>query len=100
MATETLRKETSMLVEFSIDNVSQMGQWDRFVRSHSEGSPFHLSAWISVIHKAYSLEPVLYVLLDEGGAIVGVAPFFITRRPVWGRPNGFTAFFRLWWAAL
>jgi len=71
-----------MLSEFSLDNKSQMNQWDDFVHSHPESTPFHLSTWIRVIHEAYSFKPLLYVQQDNDGNISGIAPFFLTKNPL------------------
>jgi serine/alanine adding enzyme len=70
-----------MLTTFSLDNQQQMEQWDHYVKTHPGGSPFHMSAWIRVIHETYSLQPLLYVLQDTTGSISGIAPFIITKSP-------------------
>ena len=70
-----------MLTTFSLDNQQQMEQWDRYVRTHPDGTPFHLSAWIRVIHETYSLKPLLYVLQDENGDVSGIVPFIIAKSP-------------------
>jgi FemAB-related protein (PEP-CTERM system-associated) len=49
------------------------GAWDAFVRAHPEGSFFHLSAWRTVIARAFG-HATHYVYAERDGAIVGVLP--------------------------
>jgi len=65
-----------MMKLFSLCEESEMHQWDDFVNSHPEGTPFHLSCWMRTIQDTYSFEPLLYVHTSEGGNILGVLPFF------------------------
>ena len=50
-----------MLIDFSLDNASEMSEWDEFVESHPDGSPFHLSWWLRIIHETYAFKPLLFV---------------------------------------
>ena len=68
-----------MLQELSIQDQGQVKQWDRFVESHPNGSPFHLSSWIYTLHKTYSFEPLLYAKKDRSGNISGVLPCFLVK---------------------
>lgn len=69
-----------MFSTFSIDNETQMKDWDRFVLGHPNGTPFHLSGWLQCIHKTYHYKPLLYVSLKQTNGhethIDGVFPFF------------------------
>ena len=47
--------------------------WDAFVRTHPEGSFFHLAAWRTVIARAFG-HRTHYVYAERDGAIVGVLP--------------------------
>ena len=47
--------------------------WDRFVRAHPEGSFFHLSAWRTVITRAFG-HATHYIYAERDGAIVGALP--------------------------
>ncbi len=47
--------------------------WDSFVRTHPQGSFFHLAAWRTVIARAFR-HATHYVYAERDGAIVGVLP--------------------------
>jgi len=51
------------------------GEWDRFVASQSEGSPFVSTAWADVLRGAYGLEAT-YLSALEDGVLVGVLPVY------------------------
>jgi lipid II:glycine glycyltransferase (peptidoglycan interpeptide bridge formation enzyme) len=68
-----------MLTTYSLDSEAEMKQWDEFVQSHPQGSPYHLSQWIKVLRETYSFEPYLYGLKRDGGELQGVLPFFLVR---------------------
>ena len=53
-------------------------RWDRYVRSHPGGTPFHLSGWRRVVWESFGHDP-LYLLAEEGTAIKGVLPLFRAR---------------------
>lgn len=64
--------------------------WDRYVMAHSDGTPFHLTAWKEVVWTSFGHQPH-YLLAEEGhgGAkpwrIVGVLPLFFVLSPLFGR---------------
>jgi len=70
---------------FSLYNESQMKQWDEFVESHPDGTPYHLSCWLRTIHETYSFKPLLYVVKKDDGSIFGILPFFLVKSWVTGR---------------
>lgn len=47
--------------------------WDAFVRTHAEGSFFHLSTWAWVIALSFDHD-THYALAEQDGAVVGVLP--------------------------
>ncbi len=53
-------------------------RWDRYVRAHPEGTPFHLSGWRRVVWETFGHDP-LYLLAEEGTVIRGVLPVFRAR---------------------
>ncbi len=53
-------------------------RWDRYVRSHPGGSPFHLSGWRRVVWETFGHDP-LYLLAEEGDTIKGILPVFRAR---------------------
>jgi len=73
-----------MIKEFSLQNESQMKQWDDFVAQHPEGTAFHLTGWIKTIHETYGVKPLLYVLQNGDGQICGAAPFIMITSPITG----------------
>lgn len=57
---------------------SERTAWDSFVRSHPEGSPFHLIAWRDSIRSTFGYKPV-YLVAGEPGRITGVLPLFLVK---------------------
>jgi lipid II:glycine glycyltransferase (peptidoglycan interpeptide bridge formation enzyme) len=68
-----------MVTQFSLYNESEMKQWDKFVESHPNGSPYHLSCWLQTIYKTYSFKPLLYVFKTENNTISAVFPCFLIK---------------------
>jgi FemAB-related protein (PEP-CTERM system-associated) len=65
--------------------VSNSDQWDAFIHSHPNGSPFHLTAWQRLIHDTFGYEPKHIVARGAGGEICGVLPLFLVRSLLFGR---------------
>src|SRR5262245_9008844 len=64
---------------------SDFGSWDGFVTNHSDGSPFHLTAWQNTIQKTFGHEPMHIVArASEGGPIIGLLPLFLVRSRIFG----------------
>jgi len=59
-------------------------EWDAFVRTCEDGSPFHLTAWKRAVESAYGLRSH-YLLARNGDALVGVLPLFEVRGLLGGR---------------
>lgn len=74
-----------MIKKISLDNKSEMEKWDRFVKSHPNGSPFHLSNWLRAIYETYSFKPLLYIYKDGKDGISGVLPCFLINSIFTGR---------------
>lgn len=67
-----------------LNNESEMMRWDEFMKSHLNGSPFHLANWMKTIEETYFFEPVLYVYKNENHNIGGVFPFSLIKTPLIG----------------
>jgi lipid II:glycine glycyltransferase (peptidoglycan interpeptide bridge formation enzyme) len=61
-----------------------MRQWDNYVRSHPDATPFHLHNWIKTIYESYGFEPFLYTVRDSLGSITSVLPLFRIKSIVTG----------------
>lgn len=48
-------------------------EWDNYVHSHSEGSPFHLSPWMEAVEKSFGHKSSSFLLTDRN-KICGVLP--------------------------
>ena len=49
--------------------------WDKYVDQHPEGSFFHLSGWLDVIHSVFGHKHH-YLLAEQDAKLVGVLPLF------------------------
>src|SRR5262249_30873426 len=58
--------------------------WDGFVRSHSAGSAFHLTAWQELIRETFGHQP-LHLMATTPTGVVGVLPLFLVRSRIFGR---------------
>jgi FemAB-related protein (PEP-CTERM system-associated) len=59
-------------------------EWDAFVRTCDEGSPFHLTAWKRAVESAYGLRSH-YLVARNGTVVEGVLPLFEVRGMLGGR---------------
>jgi hypothetical protein len=50
-------------------------QWDGFVRSHPQGTIYHLSHWLAVLEDTYGYSPLCFVLVNQGKQIIAGLPF-------------------------
>jgi len=57
--------------------------WDRFVRTHAGGTPFHLTAWLESVRDVFGHEPFGLVAW-RGERVVGVLPLFLVRSRLGG----------------
>ena len=51
-------------------------RWDLFVNRHDSATIFHTSAWARVLQERYQSPPKYWVMENEKGDIVALAPFF------------------------
>lgn len=68
---------------FSLDPGSRE-RWDDFVRAHPQGTPFHQTAWMSVMKSTYGYRPH-YFYAERDGRMVGIAPAFLVSNWLSGR---------------
>lgn len=73
-----------MIYQCSLDSADDMRQWDAYVISHPDGTPFHLYSWIRTIYDSYHFEPNLYANKDEQGNITSILPLFVIRSLITG----------------
>ncbi|HUI90877.1 MAG TPA: GNAT family N-acetyltransferase [Chitinivibrionales bacterium] len=69
----------------SLDDAAAMAQWDSFVKSHAEGTPYHLSGWMKTIAATYGFKPLLYAAKDAADEVAAVLPFFIIKNIMNGK---------------
>ena len=67
-------------------------EWDRYVRSHPEGSLFHESAWTASVREAYPKHEPLLLAAVRQGRIAGVLPLFHVKSLLFGSRFVSTAF--------
>ncbi|WP_454065108.1 FemAB family XrtA/PEP-CTERM system-associated protein [Candidatus Nitrospira salsa] len=60
------------------------GRWDDFVALSPAGTFFHTSRWKAVIEKVFGYQSVYY-LAEHEGAIKGVLPLFLVKKPLRGQ---------------
>jgi FemAB-related protein (PEP-CTERM system-associated) len=65
--------------------VSNVAGWDDFVKSHPQGSPFHLMAWQRMIRATFGFQPKHIVAQSAQGDVRGVLPLFLVRSVIFGR---------------
>lgn len=66
-------------------------EWDRYVRSRSEGTFFHLSGWREAIKQAFG-HGSYYISAKEGGRLMGILPLAHIKSRLFGNAlisNGF-----------
>ena len=66
-----------MLAKFSLYDESEAEQWDDFVKSHRNGTPFHLTCWLRTLQDSYSFRHLLYCHKTDTGNISGILPCFL-----------------------
>jgi len=59
-------------------------EWDAFVRTSEDGSPFHLTAWKRAVETAYG-HRAHYLMARRGHRVEGVLPLFEVRGVLGGR---------------
>jgi FemAB-related protein (PEP-CTERM system-associated) len=74
-------RQTPKIIPF---DESKSEAWDTFVRTQSEGTLFHLTAWKRAIERAFGFVS-RYLLAEDQGQIRGVLPLFLSSNWVQGR---------------
>jgi serine/alanine adding enzyme len=59
-------------------------EWDQFVRTHTQASPYHAWNWRAVFERGFGLTTE-YLAAREDGAVVGILPLVIFRSRLFGR---------------
>jgi len=59
--------------------------WDSFVKSHPQGSPFHLTAWQRMLCDTFGHQPSHILAKTPSGRVIGVLPLFLVRSRLFGR---------------
>ncbi len=68
-------------MEISTATPTEHQEWDAFVHSHPQASPYHLYAWGQAIAKAYGHKPI-YLIARQDDQVVGVLPLVQLKLPV------------------
>jgi len=58
--------------------------WDNFVRSHPNGSPFHLMAWQSMLCDTFGHQAFHLAATTSSGNVTGVLPLLLVRSRIFG----------------
>ncbi|MDO6425483.1 FemAB family PEP-CTERM system-associated protein [Thalassotalea sp. 1_MG-2023] len=58
-------------------------RWDNYVRTHKQGSFFHLSGWMSVISKSFG-HSCYYIMAEDGDQVLGVLPLVEVKSALFG----------------
>lgn len=66
-----------------IADKTDINSWDGYVKSHPEGSPFHLFAWHDAVVKTFGHAPFYYIAEDKG-RIAGILPMFQLKSLLFG----------------
>jgi FemAB-related protein (PEP-CTERM system-associated) len=62
------------------------GDWDAYVRNHSQGSVFHTAAWQRLIQTSFGHKPTHLAAQKQGSdAIIGLLPLFLVHSLIFGR---------------
>jgi len=65
-------------------NAADYREWDDFVLSHPQGSPFHLIAWKKTIEESYPYQ-AFYLLAKDANRTRGVLPLFLVKNLAVGK---------------
>lgn len=70
-------KSKTIKIEFT-DPVAD-NRWDNYVKSHPDGSIYHTSTWMRIIHKSFGYHPYYIIMLDGNANVTGAAPTFLIK---------------------
>jgi len=60
------------------------GEWDRFIASNSQATPFHSTAWMRALQRSFDYENRSFYT-ERNGKITGVLPLFLVSNWIIGR---------------
>jgi hypothetical protein len=63
-----------------VEPLSDESEWEKFVANSSKGTFFHTLKWKEVLEKSFSFESLYLVIRDSNDTLIGVCPFFITKK--------------------
>ena len=63
-----------------VEPLSDENEWENFVATSPKGSFFHTLKWKEVLEKSFSFESLYLVIRDSNDTLIGVCPFFITKK--------------------
>ncbi len=55
--------------------------WNQFIAKQDDATPYHHFAWKQCIEQAYGMQAYHLVAEDQGGALTGILPMVMIRRP-------------------
>ncbi len=76
----------------SLSNAQTVAKIDDFVRSHPNGSPFHLTAWSHGVEKSCGHKAYYLVAVDGAGEVAGVLPLTLVQSMLFGKAMVSAAF--------
>lgn len=71
-----------MLRVEELSSEEQRSAWDAYVAAQPRSEHYHRSLWQGVGQSAYGLRAPFLICRDERGAVRGVLPLFVVRRPL------------------
>jgi predicted N-acyltransferase len=63
-----------------VEPLSDAKEWEDFVANSSKGSFFHTLKWKKVLEESFPFESLYLVIRDSNDKLIGVCPFFITKK--------------------
>lgn len=63
-----------------VEPLSDKSEWEEFVANSSKGTFFHTLKWKEVLEKSFHFESLYLVIRDSNDKLIGVCPFFITKK--------------------
>lgn len=63
-----------------VEPLSDENEWEEFVATSPNGSFFHTLKWKEVLEKSFPYESLYLVIRDIDNQLIGVCPFFITKK--------------------
>lgn len=80
------------ITTLDLANPEQASAADAFVRARPDGTPFHLTAWLSAIHRATGHKSLLLAAVVPSGKISGLLPLHHLKSRLFGSAMISTAF--------